>query len=328
MSTVLLLTHSGDFYTIDRVMECIKDLGYTPVRLNTNQYPERVQLAFECNNQTITGRLHLNDQTLPLDEVRSVWSRRLWPSPSATCNPQYRAHCQQQSNVGFFSFFPAALNHCYWINEFYAQEKAENKLWQLQLAHQIGLNIPNTLFSNSAQEVKQHYHHLDGNMITKLIAPLSQTMDGSGIFMYTSPVQENDINNVHNIQFAPQIFQNNLPKACELRIIVVGNEVFSAGIDANSSLKGKTDWRRTTTNEDISWFKMPLPCELETQLKKFLTEMGLVYGAFDFILTPNDEYVFLELNPAGEWGWLQKDLNYPIAEAVANQLAQPDTIKM
>jgi glutathione synthase/RimK-type ligase-like ATP-grasp enzyme len=57
-----------------------------------------------------------------------------------------------------------------------------------------------------------------------------------------------------------------------------------------------------------------------TAIKALMSKLGLVYGAIDLIRTPNNDYVFLEVNPGGEWGMLERDLNYPISEAIADAL--------
>ena len=54
-----------------------------------------------------------------------------------------------------------------------------------------------------------------------------------------------------------------------------------------------------------------------------MSELGLVFGAIDMICTPAGEHVFLEVNPGGEWGMLERDLGLPIADAIARALLLP-----
>src|SRR3546814_19880170 len=49
--------------------------------------------------------------------------------------------------------------------------------------------------------------------------------------------------------------------------------------------------------------------------KKLLIALDLVYGAFDFVQSPEGELFFLEVNPAGEWAWLELELDLPLRVA-------------
>ena len=64
-----------------------------------------------------------------------------------------------------------------------------------------------------------------------------------------------------------------------------------------------------------------LPPEIETALKTMLTQYGLRFGAFDMIVTPDGEYVFLELNPNGQWLWIETITGAPMSRAIADLLA-------
>jgi len=105
-------------------------------------------------------------------------------------------------------------------------------------------------------------------------------------------------------------------KACELRVIYVDGEIFTGAIDASNSLRGKVDWRLAATGE-CCWVHSDLPNGVKDTLRKFMKSMGLRYGAVDIIRTPDEKYIFLEVNPGGEWGMLEKFLEYPVSVAIA-----------
>lgn len=115
------------------------------------------------------------------------------------------------------------------------------------------------------------------------------------------------------------MFQERIPKAMELRVAYVAGHVFVGAIDASRSAGGQTDWRRATA-EECHWQRGDLPEDVTRRLAKLMNQLGLVYGAIDVIRTPDDDHVFLEVNPAGEWGMLERDLDYPISEAIADAL--------
>jgi glutathione synthase/RimK-type ligase-like ATP-grasp enzyme len=115
------------------------------------------------------------------------------------------------------------------------------------------------------------------------------------------------------------VFQELIPKAYELRVIWVAGKVFAASLDASGTSRGHTDWRRAAPDE-CRWQKAQLPNEVVTSLRTLMSELGLVFGAVDLICTPSGEHVFLEVNPGGEWGMLERDLELPISEAIAEAL--------
>jgi glutathione synthase/RimK-type ligase-like ATP-grasp enzyme len=115
------------------------------------------------------------------------------------------------------------------------------------------------------------------------------------------------------------VFQELIPKAYELRVAYVAGEVFSGALYASGTSRGQTDWRRAAP-EECRWQKAQLPNEVASSLQTLMSELGLVFGAVDLICTPSGEHVFLEVNPGGEWGMLERDLELPISEAIAEAL--------
>ena len=135
-------------------------------------------------------------------------------------------------------------------------------------------------------------------------------------------MKEEDLLEADLLRHCPMVFQERLTKAIELRIAYVDGNCFVGAIDASRSLKGQTDWRLASP-DDCSWSAAEIPEELTAGLKALMRALGLVYGAIDIIKTLDGNYVFLEVNPGGEWGMLERDLNYPISEALADALLTP-----
>jgi glutathione synthase/RimK-type ligase-like ATP-grasp enzyme len=144
-------------------------------------------------------------------------------------------------------------------------------------------------------------------------------MDAVQPFVYTNRVREEDLNSAETLRHSPMVFQELIPKACELRVAFVAGETFAGALDASGTSRGHTDWRRVAP-EECRWQKAQLPTEVVSGLQALMSELGLVFGAVDFICTPAGEYVFLEVNPGGEWGMLERDLCLPISEAIAEAL--------
>lgn len=143
-------------------------------------------------------------------------------------------------------------------------------------------------------------------------------MQASSFFMYTSVVKEEDLADAETLRYCPAVFQEQIPKQLELRAIYVNGKLFVGALDASEYATSTQDWRRG--KKALVWQPYQLPDQLIRCLDAFMAKFGLLFGAFDFIKKPSGEYVFLEVNPTGEWGMLERDLDYPIAEAIADTL--------
>lgn len=156
-------------------------------------------------------------------------------------------------------------------------------------------------------------------MVAKLLTPLSTSMEGSSFFVYTSAVREEDLVEAEALRYSPMVFQEQIPKLRELRVVFVAGNLFVGALDASRYSAVTMDWRRATAEECL-WEPDELPSEVARGLHSFMAEFGLFFGAIDLIRTPAGEHVFLEVNPTGEWGMLERDLGYPISEAIADAL--------
>ena len=140
--------------------------------------------------------------------------------------------------------------------------------------------------------------------------------------MHTSPVRPEDLEDAGGLRHSPMVFQENVPKEVELRVACAGDELFVGAIDARGTA-GTTDWRAAAPSE-VSWQAGELPAETAVRLRRLLRRLGLVYGAVDLIRTPDGRHVFLEVNPGGEWGMLERDLGLPVSEALASALLESE----
>jgi MvdC family ATP-grasp ribosomal peptide maturase len=316
---VLLLTHSGDFFTVDRVAEALRRRGARPFRLNTDLFPLEVKLSAKLTPDAAQHLIQDGDSTLSADQVRAVWARKIWtPKMDENLDSQFHEMCIRESLAamyGFLDCFQSAL----WINDPQRSQAAENKLSQLRVAKEAGLIIPRTLVTNDQQQARAFFSELGGQMVAKLLRPLSISMGQAPLFVYTSDVKEADLRDADMLRHCPMVFQERISKAIELRIAYVDGNCFVGAIDASRSLKGKTDWRLASPG-DCSWTVAEIPQELVMSLRVLMRALGLIYGAIDIIKTLEGKYVFLEVNPGGEWGMLERDLNYPISEALADAL--------
>lgn len=322
---VLLLTHSGDYYTIDLVEAAVRRRGADALRVNTDRFPTSLRLAARFSAGERAFLLALEDakgrtRRIALDRVPAVWARRLWPGAlPPDVDPRFAAHCRQQSRTAFFDTL-SLLEGARWVNPLQPLFRAESKLLQLKLAQDVGLTLPETVVTNAPDEARALFERTGRRAVTKLLGALSQTMNATGDFVYTSRLSDEDMAALDGLALCPQIFQALVEKRRELRVVVVGERCFAGAIDARESLRGQVDWRRTEPGSDVAWTAADVPDDVRARLLALCEALSLRYAAVDLIVTPAGEHVFLEVNPAGEWGWLERDLGLPIADAIAAEL--------
>ncbi|MFB2839286.1 MvdC family ATP-grasp ribosomal peptide maturase [Floridanema evergladense] len=316
---ILLITHSGDFFTIDRVAEALAKKGVQPFRFDTDKFPLEVQLTAQFDKSRSYHKLEYGANSISTEQVKAVWMRRIWePNLGKELAPQFREACIKESLATLDGFWDS-LRAARWVDNLERIDVAHNKLRQLRVASELGLIIPQTLVTNKADAAREFFQKVKGKMVSKLLTSLSRSMEQPAFFLYTSVVKEEDLLDAESLRYCPMVFQEEIPKQLELRVVYVNGNVFVGALDASIYAGAKVDWR--SPGVDVGkWQHHELPEQIVGCLKAFMDKFGLLFGAFDFIVTPSGEYVFLEVNPLGEWGMLEKDLDLPISEAIANVL--------
>lgn len=319
--TVLLITHSEDHFTVDRVAEALGRRGTPSYRLDTDTFPASVRLSARLEQNGPVHTIDGDGGSLRADAIRAVWTRKFRPPQLAeNLDPQFRQWCIRETQAALKGFLDG-LHGVRWVNDLRHAYEAENKLYQLRAASAAGLRIPRTLVTNHSQHARAFHREVGGAMVAKLLTPLSAAMGRAPFAVHTSDVGEDDLADAEQLRHCPMMFQERIPKARELRVAYVTGRTFVGAVDASRSAAGRTDWRRATP-EECPWERDELPDDVDRRLVTLMNGLGLAYGAIDVIRTPEGDHVFLEVNPAGEWGMLERDLDPPISDAIAEALLE------
>lgn len=321
---ILCVTHSGDYYTIDLVQHALAERGYRSLRFNTDTFPYETQISYRTGSAGSNATIVQGDITVNSEEIGAVWLRKIASSVIPLDEEEGHQHpfhqqCIAESEAAKSLYF-CGLENIPWIDELSRIKRGEDKGLQLRAATEAGLTIPDTLITNKPDDVLAFYHRHDGKIVTKMLTPLTVSMGRPNQFVYTSRVTQEHLNQLDGLRYSPMVFQTEIPKAYELRVTYVAGECFCGKVVTHSaSDKTQVDWRQAQPGE-CQWEKHTLPSREKDAIHKMMRSLDLDYGAIDLIVTPDNDIVFLEVNPCGEWGMLQKTLNLPIAEAIANAL--------
>lgn len=309
---ILCITHSQDFYTIDLFFQYLSSKNIPYFRLNSDQLNHLQKISINENSFEITDE---SGNTIHSDDIKGVWHRKAWRiGVPEELDENYEKIFQNEYGSLRYNLI-TTLENIPWINPFEKEKKIDgNKMLQLKIAQRNHLITPKTMFSNDEQKITAFFHqYCSGKAIAKLHGVQSKNMSGENLIS-TMIIEEETLEYLSDIAYCPMIFQPYIDKEYELRIMYVDGAFFTGKINNNTN----ADWR--ISNENYFWSAYELPENIKINLTSMMKEMGLYMGAIDVIKGKDGEYYFLEVNPQGEWGMLQKELGFPIAERIADNL--------
>jgi glutathione synthase/RimK-type ligase-like ATP-grasp enzyme len=170
-------------------------------------------------------------------------------------------------------------------------------------------------------ELKGFIERHQGRVICKPIYQgfVAGTSNNSAV--YTHRVAVSELNDAEQLRACPTLLQEEVRRGRDVRVTFVGDDVYAVAI--TSSTPGFVDWRAEASG--LQYEQIELTSEVETACRELLGRLGLVYGAFDFILADDGTWYFLEVNPVGEWAWLEETLGMPIRESFIRLFVSPST---
>ena len=316
---ILILTSAGDTHA-DHVEGLLRDRGASCVRFDPAGFPRaRITMAYASDGPS-RCTLRRDDEDIDLGSLGAVWYRRPG-APSAhedIRDEQTRVFVEQESRA-FLQDLWQSLD-CRWLPGTHATVRdASLKASQLKVAAALGFELPPTLLTNDPADLLDFYRQHDGRIVSKLVAQSIHTTVGPTFARYTELVSKRDLANANALSYCPVILQAYVPKRVELRITVVGRQVFAAEIHSQVSNHTRVDWRRYDDGQ-TPYRSHALPVGIESCCVALVEELGLCYGAIDMVLTPDGRYVFLELNPNGQYLWIEQETGLPISDAICDLL--------
>jgi glutathione synthase/RimK-type ligase-like ATP-grasp enzyme len=289
----------------------IVDLSAFPMRMSLS-----MSMSYASSGEN-RYRLQLADGSqIPMEEVRAIWWHHFLPFaerfeyPDAL-QPAHRRFAIKEAETALRGLW--LTSDALWINDVQREEAASHKPWQLALAQDVGLSIPDTLITNNPEEARQYWAKYPGEIIYKAFHSTD-----SHCRLETRLLKSEEEALAASIQLTPVIFQRYIPARHDLRITIVGDRIFAAEIHTQQA-KYQVDVRM---DPHIPCFPHTLPADLEQKLLTFMKRLGLEYGAIDMRLTPDGEYVFLEINPSGYYSYIEEATGQPITRTLAEKLAQ------
>lgn len=303
--TVVVMTCQDDPH-VDFVLRQFATQGQRALFINPRRTIGVGEFTFNLTGSGCSGVLKSDTDSVPLEEIRSVWWRR--PKASEQVYPAAITETELKYAKGEIKF---ALNglwqalDCYWMSRPDLLQAASMKVDQLTKAAQFGLTVPKTLVTTNIGELRRFYEECRGAVIFKSLSTplLGRTMEDSVsklIFLKTTRLTAEMVEaHAETLFAAPCLFQEYVEKDVELRVTIIGEEIFAAEIDSQSNPLTAVDWRDYSVPMRMT--KGSLPPDVAAKCLRFVKHYGLNFSAIDMIRRPDGEHVFIENNPNGQW---------------------------
>lgn len=292
------------------------------VRLNGEDIPELLQFDISLSGESgyLLDRSPVaKNKNIKLRDIRAVWSRRRGTfQPSNDLSAEHKSFVATECRTvyeGLYSLTPGAR----WMNNPWREREANNTFFQLMAARDVGLNIPDSIVTQSPDRARSFYFEHSGRVIVKKISKVPLFAMGNIEPVHTSEITEAELDRIEFVKYCPTLFQAKVDRLVELRVTVVEDSLFCAATEPDYNNQFGTDIRKEGLTS-ISFFPYSLPAEIEVKLRRLMKRLGLSFGAIDLILDESGNYVFLELNPSGQWGWTEGGTGYAIMESIADWL--------
>ncbi|MFF2925522.1 ATP-grasp ribosomal peptide maturase [Streptomyces celluloflavus] len=316
MPTVLVIAARDDWPT-DRVVKTLDERGATVFRMDAAEFPEEAGLAARIDDSHgWAGGVVTSHRELDLADVSACYFRAPHPFrfPEGMSDAEQR-FAAAQARAGFGGILTAL--DCRWVSHPSAMSRAEYKPYQLAAARECGLTIPSTLITNRADAVQAFAGEIPGPIICKPVAS-PVFIEGDQLkTVYTRVLAEDDLGDFTGIETTAHLFQAWVDKAYEVRLTMVGDRPFAAEVHSDTKA-GYTDWR--SDYKSLTYKPTTPPPDVIEKVRALMLRLELRFGALDFVVSPAGEWTFLEVNPCGQWDWIQHATGHPIAEGIADEL--------
>lgn len=322
---IIIFTSKRDSH-VDLVAQHLDAAGRSWVRINTEDFARNAEM--DINPSSGTGRIFLRDsgRQIDLDQVTACWYRK--PDPVdihhfEIGDPQALEYVEAEFTENISGIY-ALLRRAVWINDPMVTRLAHRKMLQLQIAARVGFSVPRTLVSKRPDSALKFASSIGRDIAIKSLGAVSVTSRGGGedvtqYGMFTRRLTEDELRtHIDQVKYMPTLFQEFVRKDAELRITCAGDQIFACEIRARPSDLTADDSRFDI--EGLPHRAVEVP-ELHDRLRAYMQAFGVNFGCFDFLVPEGGGVpVFLEMNPNGQWAWVQKRTGQDIGRAVADLL--------
>jgi hypothetical protein len=317
---LLILASRGDL-AADYLIVKLKEKRIPYVRFNTEDYPDNAQIALDNRSGHWQWRLTLRGNRYESSDFSAVYLRHLQVGSCAGIPDSDREFVAQEVAETLKSLWRVIPDQM-WLNHPRDVWLASNKVLQLVTACDLGFLVPPTLVTNSVDEVEVFAADAaEGGLIAKAVKHGFTALDGRMVLAGTRVVSAADLRGKGVATKVPLLIQERLATRYDVRVVVVGDDVFPVRIHSDVSAGATPDWRlQQLEGQELFHEPFQLPPEVEQRCRGIPARFGLKYSSLDLIEDLDGNFWFLELNPNGQWAWIEQLGGHPIRDSIIRAL--------
>lgn len=314
---ILILSDDNDAHC-NAVIQKLKDNGTSYFRLNLNTL---ALLKTFITYKGDTWEIITEEKQIFSNQIRCVWNRRTYVEllleESSVADVSFNLW-KNEWNKTLLGLYNSLMN-LPWLNYYRNSHLAENKYLQAKVAKSLGLHLPNTIVSNDKKELVEFAKKFTFVALKLMHQDFYEIRPKEYMGFYVNKIAAPDLENFGDSSENPVVLQEYVEKDFEVRYTVVGQLHFVCKIESQLSEKAKDDWRRYDLPNTPHSIIEP-PADVREKVASLMLDMNLIYGALDFIVTKDGRWVFLEVNPMGQFLWIEDLTGLPITNAISDWL--------
>jgi glutathione synthase/RimK-type ligase-like ATP-grasp enzyme len=320
---VLIITNDHDEHA-SAVIEELQRREVSVFRFHPEEFPDASSISIEIRDGRIEGEIRNQHHRVRFDDICAAWyrrSRNLFGTQPSLTSERLDEYVRVQTTATLSALCDSLESmHTLWVSHPARLRRAEVKALQLAKASQAGLLTPNTLISNLPERAAEFVEGLgDTECAIKPLMAVGVTNEEGYRLPLTTTLPKGHA--LDTVALAPNMFQPYIDKAFELRCVVIGDRIFCARIESQVNEITRKDWRAGDWRSgDLEQAVFDLPDTVQAAIHRLMDSFGINFASLDMIVTPAGEFVFLELNPNGQWLWLEHDLGLPLVASMADLL--------
>lgn len=308
---ILIVTIKNDIHAVT-IKNTLKSKGYNDCHIiECDQLTTTNRVMWNCTTGIEKAMLYTSDGVcIDPGEANLVWWRRVRADQQLELEMENDHQVKLINNDcrGALGGILEASFKGKWLSSPAATDKAANKIYQLSVAGKCGFRIPDTLISQSQDEVQEFIDGQKGKVIVKPV------VGAAGPLMFTTFMDDARKTDPASFRVCPAVYQEYIEGTKHIRLNCFGNKSYAAIIETE-----ELDWR---PNLNVPIQKWDVPEVLHKKIRKVLDRLGLAMGILDLKITPEGEYVWLEVNPQGQFLFLEPLAQMPLASIFSDYLLE------
>ncbi|MFI0450617.1 MvdC/MvdD family ATP grasp protein [Actinomadura sp. 6N118] len=311
--TVLMLAEHDDGEAV-YVSDALAMRGARVVHFDTAWFPSRAGVSARLGLNGWHGEITTPDGVVRLEDVTAVYYRQSQPFtfPKSLSEPE-RRFATVEARFGFGGLFMSLPAR--WVSHPARVADAEYRPLQMATAARCGFTTPASLLTNHPDDARDFTCSGDGAVYKATMHKLISEDDRVKL-IYTTPVDPTTIDD--RVTTTLHLFQGNIPKTHDVRVVATGGGHLHAVAIHTDDPDARQDFR--TRYDTLTYEITAVPVDVARSCHAFLKTLGLELGVFDFSVTGDGTWWFLECGPGSQWAWLEEETGAPIADAIADTL--------